>query len=131
MRRRLPNRQCVRQLCFVMSRGILFSCLLLAFVFASCGKAPPPTQSQAQSKTNLQTYQAFGVVLAVRTDGKTVQIKHEEIPGYMKPMTMDFEVRDTSELRDVEAGDSISFRVLDSGKDGWIDQIKKLDAPKV
>src|SRR6266568_3780135 len=103
-----------------MSRGILFALLSLVLALASCKKAQTPPK----------TFQATGVVVSLNTDGKTVEIKHEEIPGYMGAMTMDFETRDTNELRGLTAGDNVSFRMLVTDKDGWIDQIKKLDAPK-
>src|SRR5580765_7077858 len=113
-----------------MSRRIPIVTLLLAFVVASCDKTPLPTEASSQTKTNLQIFQVKGVVVSLAADGKAVEIKHEEIPGYMGAMTMDFETRDTNELRGLAAGESISFRMLVTGKDGWIDQIKKLDAAK-
>jgi protein SCO1/2 len=60
-----------------------------------------------------------------------VKIKHEEIPGYMAAMTMEFEVRGTNELTGLTAGDTVAFRMLVTDDDGWIDQLRKLDAPKV
>jgi protein SCO1/2 len=83
------------------------------------------------ARTNLQTYQVKGLVVALGTDGKSVKIKHEEIPGYMAAMTMEFEVRGTNELTGLTAGDTVAFRMLVTDDDGWIDQLRKLDAPKV
>ncbi len=100
----------------------------------SCTREPAtsttnaPTSSPA--KTNAQTFQVKGVVVELEADGKTVKIKHEEIPGYMGAMTMPFEARDTNELRGLAAGDPVSFRMTVTETDGWIDQIKKLDTPR-
>src|SRR6185436_12077732 len=82
------------------------------------------------TRTNTQTFQVKGVVVELEADGKTVKIKHEEIPGYMGAMTMPFETRDTNELRGLAAGDPVSFRMTVTETDGWIDQIRKLDAPR-
>lgn len=108
------------------------SLLVLIAVLAGCGRNPPATQTPSTtppaSQTNLQSYQAFGVVKELEADGKTVRIKHEEIPGYMLAMTMSFEVRDTNELRGIDVGDVVAFRLWVTEDDGWIDQVKKVAA---
>ena len=108
------------QVCFIL--GLILSLARLA--------AADAATNSVHANTNLQTYQVKGVVVALGEDGKTVKIKHEEIPGYMASMTMEFEVRGTNELRGLTPGDSVAFRMLVTDDDGWIDQIKKLDAPK-
>jgi protein SCO1/2 len=76
-------------------------------------------------------FQVKGVVMAVKPEEKTVRIRHEEIPGYMEAMTMPFEVKDTNELAGLGEGDTVTFRMMVTETDGWIDQIKKLDVPTV
>jgi protein SCO1 len=106
-------------------------------VVTSCEKKSPetmplaptvPTMTPAAANTNAQIFQVKGVVVAVKPEEKIVRIRHEEIPGYMDAMTMPFEVKDTNELAGVNAGDSVTFRMLVTETDGWIDQIKKLDS---
>ncbi len=63
--------------------------------------------------------------MELESDGRTVRIKHEAIPNYMPAMTMPFEVKDTNELAGLKAGDAVSFRMIVTATDGWIDQIKK------
>src|SRR5262249_18291047 len=70
-------------------------------------------------------FQAKGVVQRLDPDGKSVTIKHEEIPGYMAAMTMDFPVHNTNELRGLTSGDSITFRVCVTEKEGWVDHVTK------
>jgi len=60
---------------------------------------------------------------------KKVKIEHEEIPGYMQKMTMLFDVKDAKELADLQPNDPISFRMIVTEDDGWIDQIKKTGSP--
>jgi protein SCO1/2 len=43
----------------------------------------------------------------------------------MDAMTMDFPVKETNELKGIIAGDKITFRMLVTEDDGWIDQIKR------
>jgi protein SCO1/2 len=89
-------------------------------------QAPTPTAT----KTNLQIYQVKGIVKEVIAEKKKVKVAHEEIPNYMEAMTMLFDVRDAGELKGLQAGDSVSFRMLVTDDDGWIDQVKKLDSPR-
>lgn len=99
---------------------------MVLWVCVSCSPDTAQSSSARPAGTNLQTYPAAGVIISLQPDGKTAKIKHEKIPGYMDAMTMDFEVRDTNELRGLSAGDAVSFRMLVTDKDGWIDQVKKL-----
>lgn len=61
----------------------------------------------------------------IRADGWKARIAHEEIPGYMEAMTMNFDVKDTNELRGLAPGDAIRFRMLVTDTDGWIDQVRR------
>jgi protein SCO1 len=117
----------------VMLRWLWPFTLGLLLLAASCSreaeqKSAAPAKPLATS-TNPTIYQVKGVVVELSPAEKTVRIKHEEIPGYMAAMTMHFEVRDTNELRGLEAGDHVAFRMLVTDTDGWIDQIRKLPRP--
>jgi len=96
--------------------------LLALAVVATAGETTAPAAG-----TNQHTYQVKGVVIELKPDGKTVRIKHEEILGYMPAMTMPFEVRDTNELAGLKPGDTVSFRMIVTDDEGWIDQVRKLD----
>ncbi|MEO7298328.1 MAG: SCO family protein [Verrucomicrobiota bacterium] len=105
------------------------------FVFAtawvvacvSCGKRSDNFSTEKSGNTNQQIFQAKGVIEEIKPDGKSALIKHEEIPKYMAAMTMEFETKNTNELRGLKAGDAISFRLNVTDNDGWIDQLKKLN----
>lgn len=98
---------------------ILFCALLLA---AGCRRetAPPP----AVAATN-QTYAARGVVQAIPPDHRHATIQHEAIPGYMAAMTMDFPVRDTNALAGLAPGDEITFSLVATADDDWIENIQR------
>src|SRR3954467_7909835 len=90
--------------------------LLLVLLASGCHRV---------AKNTPITYQAKGVVVEVKPDERSVEIKHEEIPGYMRAMTMPFDVKDTNELAGLTAGDPVSFRLNITKTYGWIDQIQK------
>src|SRR6516165_10206908 len=106
--------------------------LMLVLGFAvSCEKSAEssPGGREVSSKTSTQqVFQVKGLVVAVKPREKTVEIKHEEIPGYMPAMTMPFDVRDTNELAGLQPGQRVSFRLLATDTDGWIDHIQSLAA---
>jgi protein SCO1/2 len=103
----------------------LFSALCLGLALVSCSRTPesaPPASGSAAAER--QIYQARGLILEVKSN--EVTIKHEAIPGYMDAMTMPFAVKNTNELAGLEPGMPVSFRVLVTKTEGWIDQIHRL-----
>lgn len=95
-------------------------------LLAGCGKTPDETTSSATSGpiAHERIFQVKGVVVEVKPDAKAVTIKHEEIPGYMPAMTMPFAVKDTNVLAGIQQGDEVSFRMIVTDDDGWIDQVR-------
>src|SRR5512138_1913912 len=60
-------------------------------------------------------------------------IQHEAIPDFMEAMTMPFHVKSTNDLAGLSAGANVSFRLLVTEDESWIDRIvtvKNADAPK-
>lgn len=126
----LPKPERLNQIARVMfARNFLNFTFALVFslVCVACDKSPEKFTSEKSANTNQQTFQVKGVVKEIKPDGKSALIKHEEIPGYMAAMTMEFETRNTNELRGLKEGDAISFRLNVTDDDGWIDQVKKLN----
>ena len=72
-------------------------------------------------------YEARGLIRGLPPDHKTLDIEHEDIPGFMPSMTMPFEVRDAKEIANLKLGDAISFRLNVTHRDSWIDRIQKID----
>lgn len=105
-------------------------CALVASALPAllCQAADVPAAQQpasASAATNQQTFQVKGVVQELPADGKTVVIKHEAVPNYMPGMTMPFDVHNTNELRGLRPGDDITFRLVVTDKEGWVDHITK------
>ncbi|HMJ89182.1 MAG TPA: SCO family protein [Candidatus Acidoferrum sp.] len=83
-------------------------------------------KADAATAGSPERYQVRGEVRSVDLEGKSVRIKHEEIPDYMAAMTMPFDVRDTSLLRGLKAGDVVGFELAVTKEDSWIASIQKL-----
>jgi protein SCO1/2 len=102
-----------------MKTIILFCGLLLAVGCKREPSAPPVAAATSQ------TYAARGVVQAIPPDHRRATIKHEAIPGYMAAMTMDFSVRDTNALARLAPGDDITFTLVVTADDDWIENIQR------
>jgi Cu/Ag efflux protein CusF len=65
------------------------------------GAAPPPPPTTAPA---VVVYPLRGVVKAVAADRRSVTLDHEEIPGLMAAMEMEFAVADPSVLAGIAPG---------------------------
>ena len=116
-----------------MARLFLLLSLAALVSLTSCERSPatkPRASVPSAPATNQQIFQVKGVIKELKTDGKTVEIRHEEIPNYMPAMTMPFEAKDPKELTGLKVGDAVSFRMTVTDAEVWIDQIRKLTPPK-
>jgi protein SCO1/2 len=102
-------------------RQIIF---LYGFLFlaAGCRREPPAHPISNAAK---QTYAVRGVVQSISSDRRHATIQHENIPGYMATMTMDFSVKDTNELGQISAGDEIAFTLVVTADDDWIENLRR------
>ena len=106
------------------SAKIVAASLLIVIALCSASAAEP-AQSSNQRKAK-RTFSVAGTIKEVRTKDGSLVIAHDEIPGYMKAMTMPFTVASTNELADLSAGDRITFRFSVTDDDSWIDQVQKI-----
>jgi protein SCO1/2 len=98
--------------------------VFLGGLLLAIGCRREPSAPPVSAATN-QTYSVRGVVQAIPPDLRHVTIKHEAIPGYMAAMTMDFSVKDTNELNRVSVGDEITFTLVVTADDDWIENLRR------
>lgn len=85
----------------------------------------------AKPEAGAEHYETRGVVRGFSPDQSTIEIQHENIPGFMPSMTMPFSPRNEKEIADLKIGDSISFRMTVTEKDFWIDNVRKISREDV
>ena len=71
--------------------------------------------AEVATKADVKQHALRGVVTAVHADRSALMVKHEEIPGVMRAMTMLFRV-DEATLKQVKKGDHITGKM--SHQDG-------------
>ncbi|MCX6134791.1 MAG: copper-binding protein [Ignavibacteriales bacterium] len=70
-----------------------------------------------------RTYHIKGLVMALQPARKRIVIAHEEIPQYMKAMTMPFSMPDTTRMQGIEVGDSVRGLLVVEKSGAWLDSV--------
>jgi protein SCO1/2 len=74
---------------------------------------------------------ARGIVLKADGEHRRLVVSCDAIPGYMDAMEMEFRVRDAKALAGVNTGATVSFTVVEQGKDLLAESVKLLPASVV
>lgn len=113
----------VQSACKPSGLTVLIALLLLAACQSQDSSKP---QSQPAKK-----YELRGTVVEVLKDKRELRIKHEDIPGYMRGMTMNFPVRDDAALATLVPGDQITAELnVAAPGDYWLAKVHKTVAGK-
>ncbi|MGC1684722.1 MAG: copper-binding protein [Candidatus Acidiferrales bacterium] len=94
--------------------------VVAAFALAGC-KSPAAQNSQ---NPDAKKYALNGTVISVNADAKTASIDTEEIPGYMMPMTMDYEIHDAAALAKLKPKDKITADLIVDPNGSYIENVK-------
>jgi protein SCO1/2 len=84
---------------------------------AACGTPPPPA--------NVREFPLTGEVLAIKPDRSEVQVRHDEVEGFMDAMTMWFNIKDSRLLEGLAPGDLISATLVLTADDSYLTGIRK------
>jgi protein SCO1/2 len=102
---------------------------LVTLLLLGCQSQPSSQPAAQLSKPKAQaakTYQLRGVVIEVHKAQRILKVKHDQIPGYMRAMTMDFPVRDEAALDALAPGDQITAELnVAAPGDYWLANIRK------
>ena len=92
--------------------------------FAATFGTEAQTSVSAVTNSKVKTYAVRGIVQQISADFHTATIKHEAIPEYMAPMTMDFKTKDTNVLAGIAPNDEITFKLAVTADDDWIEDVR-------
>jgi len=71
------------------------------------------------------------MIRGMAPDRTSVDVEHEDIPHFMPSMTMTISVHEPKEISNLRTGDAISFRMIVTDNDLYLEQVKKIDANQV
>jgi Cu/Ag efflux protein CusF len=92
--------------------------LAVPLAFAGCSGGSAPGSGSAD-------YEIKGKVTALNPDKPAVTLDHEDIPGLMKAMTMEFRVEDAKLLEGLRVGDRVQGRVKKTESGYLITRLEK------
>ena len=87
-----------------------------------------PAAEVVAAPAETREFAVKGIVKKVEPENGRLIITHETIPGFMDAMTMPFRVKAYDKLPDIQAGDSVSFRLSVTADQSWIDNVVKIPA---
>ena len=106
-----------------MKSNLLWCLLVLASpVIAPAADKAAEAKSPAPA-VSAKRYPLKGVVTGILSEKSALLIKHEEIPGVMRAMTMMFKV-DAATLKAAEEGQAISGLMARQGTEWWLHEAK-------
>lgn len=85
----------------------------------------------AHADSTTRQYEVRGIVRGFAPDRSSIDIEHEDIPGFMPSMTMPFSVRDQKEIGDLRIGEAVSFRMIVTDKGLFLDRAQRIGAEDV
>ncbi len=94
----------------------------LFFVVAACS-------SHKVTSTLTKRYPIEGVVLSMNQGDTTAKIKHQAIPGWMGPMTMDYLVPSKVDFANLHAGEHFKGTVFVQDEEFWLGDIQESAPP--
>lgn len=104
-------------------------CVLAMFVACGGPQAEPDelVQPEAPPEIEVKVYDLTGVVRGVDVEGRELQIHHDEIPDFMKAMTMPFDVADDVDMDDFRVGDELEAKLKVEYEDGLVRDYELVD----
>ena len=101
---------------------ILVAALATLPAFAATAASEKPATSP-KSAEPAKRYPVRGVVMGILPEKAALLVKHEEIPGVMRAMTMMFKV-DPTTLKNAKEGQSISGALARESDGWWLHEVK-------
>ena len=92
--------------------------MVLLLGLAGCSRDPRNTAPVKQ-------YKIDGEIVRLDPADQTAVIKHKDIDGWMKAMTMDYAFRSKEDYAKLHPGDHILGTVFVQGDDFWVGEIQK------
>jgi len=90
---------------------LILIALVLVLVGAGCRRR----------SANEKRYPIKGKVVAVNKLDRTATVAHEDIPGYMPGMTMEFKIKNDGDLEMMKAGDQITGTLVVDDISSWVE----------
>jgi protein SCO1/2 len=103
-------------------------CIILVISLLPVARSGETARPTSEPYPNvIRSMRVIGTVQELRPNVNSVIIHHDAITNYMAEMTMPFKVKQAAQLAGLSPGNRISFRLLVTDDESWIDQITILE----
>ena len=99
------------------AKWAVLACGLVAVLAASLYFLDRPSPQPAPVS---RAYALSGVIVSVAPQTKKISVANDDIPGFMQPMVMDYDVADPAALANLKRGDKIRATLLSDGVQLWV-----------
>jgi Cu/Ag efflux protein CusF len=110
---------------------LLFVSPVASFPAHACGccddEACPAPVGETATKDAVKGHPLKGVIVDVLSDQSALLVKHEEVPGVMKAMTMLLKV-DAAALSSAKKGQTVTGLLVRKADGWWLDEVKSVAA---
>lgn len=107
----------------------LITTLLLSLTPAALVAAEKSPTTSVEAPAAPKRHPLRGVITSVITEKSAFMVKHEEIPGVMRAMTMLFKV-DEATFKAFKVGDALTGQMSRQGNNWVLEEVKPATAPK-
>ncbi|REJ77910.1 MAG: hypothetical protein DWQ47_16250 [Acidobacteria bacterium] len=116
-------------------RNVTTVVLLAVAALLSIQCAPSGDAERYTAGPNAERYEMTGVVESVDKKNKTAMIRHDDIPGFMEPMTMKFEFKDEWVWDVLKEGSKVSAVLVvdnqkESGPTFWLENANIVESTR-
>jgi protein SCO1/2 len=111
----------------LLPRARHWSGRMRSHLVAPCGplSLAAACSSPSRPPASVREFPLTGEVLAIKPDKSEVQVKHDEVKGFMDAMTMWFSIKEPRLLDGVAPGDLISATLVLTAEDSYLTGIRK------
>jgi Cu/Ag efflux protein CusF len=81
------------------------------------------------TQVQVKQYDLNGTVVAIHPDSSIVRVHNENMPGFMPPMDMDYQLKDKQTLSILKPGDLIHATLLSDSQGLW--QLRNVTIKKI
>ena len=99
--------------------------MMLGFTVLVAVLATAGCSDKSAEKSAAKVYDIKGKIVAIRPDKEGVTLDHEDIPGLMKGMKMEFMVEDARILEGFQVGDQVQGKLKVESGSQMITELKK------
>ncbi|HVR44048.1 MAG TPA: copper-binding protein [Thermoanaerobaculia bacterium] len=102
---------------------------LTLLALAGCAGEHQADESDVAAASEVEIYELRGIILSRDAANNVIKVDHEEIPGYMAAMTMDYEVRGQEVTALPADGSAIMATVHATDDAYWLTDVNPVPDP--